>query len=1029
MGVCSSDTAKKPRKQAKLSAGGGGGVSGGGSEASPTSAGRGTIRRSLSMIHAGKISRNYYKCPNAWCLRTIDKSLYTNHRTTCDMERKSLCVKCNVDVPLFEYDEHIKNCHPVQCPTCNEKVIKALLPHCPFVLKQRFPLHTKPTTEEEAALSIQRFFRGMKVTKSWYAIIFRLIWFKIDKWDERGLFKTSGTLDLSLSFPAVGDDFGAALLPPSSPYTAPRDGIEVFPKAAKSPKRSPTKGQRAQSIGSSSTNSPSCAKEREGNPKTQTPSFVTSLSDLDEDDLLTSNRSRIFRKASILARDGVRVADNILPFPEEGFQGFTEEEKMDHVVSLKDVLSYQKLSVTYVISLLNHARAALQLLPNVQQVNVNVGFCIVVGDTHGQMQDVSRIIDDRGMPGPKLKYIFNGDFVDRGSNSCEVLFFILALYLTYPEYVVLNRGNHESFACTDHYGCHEEVLEKYTEAIYELMLDVFDAVPLCSVVNGQVFVVHGGIPRFADCTLREINLIDRLMEIPVSPQNRAEQIFMDLMWSDPDPEPFEAGQSMWEHNSARDAGCKWRLPLTKVFLENNNLKTIVRSHHPPHSGYETLHDNLVATVFSASNYTGVDSNHGAIAVLTQQGVDVKIVYDTWKIYDQLDQTNESNSSSPSSPLSCIDGHGYFARTIQKWTRTAEDAVTTQIREKIFRNLHVLMASFCEVDTTDRGTVWKSEWVGVLSSLISDDVPWFFIRNYLADVEPDTGRIQFAKFIRRHHLPVLQQIFDMWLPHTVKWLAAQCRRHGHEIEFFFDEADSNHSGTVYYTEFFELVTNKLGTLVNKDIVLMLYNAFDPNCSGYCSKLEWVNRFEKSKRHGYILEVENWVGVWEADQRQFIMWDLWLLQRLKKYFRKLPAKAAYRQLDRDHKGYISVDDLRTSIEKMRLGAEGHTEEQKKTVDFRKRVKYRIGDNEELSYVGHLFGISEDTVKKGLKKGQAGVFSMAHIQIWPMSEEQYESFLRRLDYDKDGKVTFLDFEKSLCVQDSHHLDDSGYIRQPSW
>lgn len=57
----------------------------------------------------------------------------------------------------------------------------------------------------------------------------------------------------------------------------------------------------------------------------------------------------------------------------------------------------------------------------------------------------NQIFLQNGLPNNDNPYVFNGDFVDRGSHSVEVAILLFSLLLLYPSAIFINRGNHEDY--------------------------------------------------------------------------------------------------------------------------------------------------------------------------------------------------------------------------------------------------------------------------------------------------------------------------------------------------------------------------------------------------------------------------------------------------------------------------------------------------------------------------------------------------------------------------------------------------------
>uniref|UniRef100_G1T7U0 Serine/threonine-protein phosphatase with EF-hands n=1 Tax=Oryctolagus cuniculus TaxID=9986 RepID=G1T7U0_RABIT len=178
----------------------------------------------------------------------------------------------------------------------------------------------------------------------------------------------------------------------------------------------------------------------------------------------------------------------------------------DHATALVEAFRLkQQLHARYVLNLLYETRKHLAQLPNITRVSTCYSEEITVcGDLHGQLDDLIFIFYKNGLPSPERAYVFNGDFVDRGKDSVEILLILFAFMLVYPKEFHLNRGNHEDHMVNLRYGFTKEVMYKYKihgKKILRTLQDVFRWLPLATVIDEKVLILHGGVSDRTDLEL------------------------------------------------------------------------------------------------------------------------------------------------------------------------------------------------------------------------------------------------------------------------------------------------------------------------------------------------------------------------------------------------------------------------------------------------------------------------------------------------------------------------------------------------
>ena len=254
----------------------------------------------------------------------------------------------------------------------------------------------------------------------------------------------------------------------------------------------------------------------------------------------------------------------------------------------------------------------------------------VFGDIHGQYSDLMRFFDLYSAPisGPGgdiegLDYIFLGDYVDRGNYSLETICLLIALKIKYPNQIHLLRGNHEDRWINSNFGFQKECIDRMNDnpensVIFNKFNDFFDFLPLAAIVDDTVLCIHGGIGS-SIASISDIEKIQRPLEVIHEVSCIAQQLVVDILWSDPTDSDSELGI---QPNSTRDPNSvgnivKFGPDRVEAFLKNNNLSLILRAHECVLDGFERFASGKLITVFSATDYCGKHKNAGAILFLTK----------------------------------------------------------------------------------------------------------------------------------------------------------------------------------------------------------------------------------------------------------------------------------------------------------------------------------------------------------------------------------------------------------------------------
>ncbi|XP_068122442.1 serine/threonine-protein phosphatase with EF-hands 1-like [Hyperolius riggenbachi] len=555
----------------------------------------------------------------------------------------------------------------------------------------------------------------------------------------------------------------------------------------------------------------------------------------------------------------------------------------------------KQLHARYVIQLFHETKKLMRQMPNVVHLTTSFSKQITIcGDLHGKLDDLLLIFYKNGLPSPENTYLFNGDFVDRGKNSIEILIILFAFLLVYPNNLHLNRGNHEDPIMNLRYGFTKEIMQKYkihAPKILTILEDIYSQLPLATIIDSKVLILHGGIADTTDLdflssiertkyksalrapqtgsrkgSTMDQNPLDSYVifndaEKHLGSLNYQAQIVTDQCYS---PTILPSQPITVPVKEFRNSGIlemhyldsSIQLPdmtpdLTPMDREEwKQVVDILWSDPRNQNGCSPNSFRGGGCYFGPDVTTKLLDRYNLKMLIRsheckQEGFElchngkVVTIFSASNYYDEGSNRGAYLKLSPDLTPRFVQyqvSKTTRKLTLQQRVSVAEDSAVRALREQFYAHRSDLMKAFKEHDPNGTGKISTSDWATAVEVVLHLDLPWRTLRSRLAKLTPD-GDVDYLSCFEDLQI---EKPMKKVQPNLVETLY----RYKADLEIIFNIIDKDHSGLISIEEFrqtWKLFSSHLHISIDDSTIDDLAHSIDANKDGSIDFHEFLEAF--------------------------------------------------------------------------------------------------------------------------------------------------------------------------------------------